>query len=151
MEPLRLESDLDPVIAWDQRGNGLSERITADEYGWDSIVEEIDELREVYGHGEPVTLVGHSFGAMVTSLYLSRRPAEVAQAVLLEPGGLTGEIFGETYADVIEINLLGAGLNRGFWQSEVLSPRGHELVDDKSLRLLLDGSTTHYHCGSEPL
>lgn len=137
------------VIFWDQRGNGLSERISAEEYGWDSIVEEIDAVRDLFDDPGPVTLVGHSFGAMYTSLYLSRRPAEVHQAVLMEPGGLTGEIFGETYADIIEVRLLSPGLNRAFWQSEVLSPAGHEAIDYKSLRLLLDGSATRYHCDPE--
>jgi proline iminopeptidase len=137
------------VVFWDQRGNGLSERITADEYGWDTIIEEIGAVRGLFDDPGPVTLVGHSFGAMYASLYTSRRPDEVHQLVLMEPGGLTGEIFGDTFQDVIEVRLLSPGLSRAFWQSEVLSPSGHEAVDYKSLRLLLDGSATNYHCDPE--
>jgi proline iminopeptidase len=144
--PFQVLADRYHVVMWDQRGNGLSERVTAGEYGWDSIVEEIDAIRDHYGPGEPVTLIGHSFGAMYAALYLSRRGEEVHQVVMLEPGGLDGEIFSETYADIISIDLLARGLNRAFWQSEVLSPADHEAVDYKSLRLLLDGHTTRYHC-----
>lgn len=77
------------VVMWDQRGNGLSERISAEEYTWASVVEEIDAVREVTGAQGPVSLLGHSFGAMYAALYMSERPGEVSQAVLMEPAGLT--------------------------------------------------------------
>jgi proline iminopeptidase len=144
--PFQALADRYHVVMWDQRGNGLSERITAEEYGWDSVVEEIDAVREHYAPGEPVTLIGHSFGAMYAALYISRRGEEVEQAVLMEPAGLDGEIFGATFTDILSIDLLGRGLNRAFWQSEVLSPSEHEALDYKALRLLLDGHSTHYHC-----
>lgn len=139
-------SDRYYVVAWSQRGNGLSERITAEEYGWDSIVEEIDAVRETFAPGRQVTLIGHSFGAMYTALYLTRRPEWVHQAVLMEPGGLTGAIFGETYSDIINIQLWAPGMDSNFWQSEVLSASDHEEVDFKSLQILMDGHQTNYHC-----
>lgn len=144
--PYEALSDRYFVVMWDQRGNGLSERITADEYTWDSIVEEIDALKAEFSPDAPVTLVGHSFGAMYASLYVSTKPENVHQLVLMEPGGLTGEIMGATYGDIISVDLLGAGLNEAFWQSEVMSARSHEAADYKALRLLLDGHQTSYHC-----
>ncbi|MCB9675662.1 MAG: alpha/beta hydrolase [Alphaproteobacteria bacterium] len=144
--PYEVLADRYHVVMWDQRGSGLSERVTADEYTWDSVVEEIDAVKELFSPDDPVTLVGHSFGAMFSALYLSSRPGAVHQAVLLEPAALTGEGFGATAMDITNIDLLASGLNEGFWQSEALSPSGHELADYKALRLLLDGHQTNYHC-----
>ncbi|MCA9490868.1 MAG: alpha/beta fold hydrolase [Myxococcales bacterium] len=134
------------VVMWDQRGSGLSERVTADEYTWDGIVEEIDAIKAVFSPERPVTLIGHSFGAMFSALYISSRPHDVRQAVLLEPAALTGDGFAATAADITNIDLLATGLNEGFWQSEALSASQHELADYKALRLLLDGHQTNYHC-----
>lgn len=139
-------SDRYHVVAWDQRGNGLSERISAEEYTVESIVAEIDAVRAHYGAPDTITLVGHSFGAMYASLYVQQRPEAVHELVLIEPGGLTGEIFGDTFRDIITVELWAPGINRAFWQSETLSASDHAAVDYKSLRILLDGSATAYHC-----
>lgn len=144
--PFRALADRYFVVLWDQRGNGLSERIGADEYGWDAVVEEIDAVKALFAPDRKVALVGHSFGAMYATLYLARRPEAVTGAVLLEPGGLTGRIFGDTLHEILQVELLGPGLAEALWQSEVLSPSDHEALDLKALRLLLDGRTMRYHC-----
>jgi proline iminopeptidase len=144
--PYQVLSDRYFVVLWDQRGSGLSERIPASEYTWDSVVEEIEAVKREFSPDAPVTLVGHSFGAMFSALYISTHPESVRQAVLLEPAPLTGAGFAATAADIIHVDLLSTGLNQAFWQSEVLSASQHELADYKALRLLLDGHQTHYHC-----
>lgn len=124
------------VVAWDQRGNGLSERLDgADEYTADAIVEEIDAVAEHFSPGRSFGLVGHSFGAMFASLYAGRRPQRVDHLALLEPGGLTGAIFGPTYPSLIRVDPLGPGLNSVFWQNEILSPSTHERLDLRALLL----------------
>lgn len=142
----RVLADRYRVVMWDQRGNGLSERITAEEYTVDSVVEEIDTIKAIYSPDRPVTLLGHSFGAMYSTLYMSRRPDNVAQAVLIEPGGLNGAIMQETVRQVINIDLFDPGLNAAFWQSEVLSPADHETMDYKEMLVLTNGRLTNYHC-----
>jgi len=149
LRPFRVLSDRYFVVMWDQRGNGLSERITGDEYTADSMVEEIDALKEIHSPDQPITLVGHSFGAMYTALYMSRRPERVRQAALMEPAGLNGQIFGDTFSDIINIDLFEDGLNQMFWQNEVLSPTDHEVLDYRALMLLLNGDQTNYHCDPE--
>ncbi len=134
------------VVLWDQRGNGLSERITADEYTEQSIIDEIEAIKSRYSPDRPVTLVGHSFGATYSVLYTARRPANVAQLVLMEPAGLNGDIFTESAGDIVNVELFGAGINQMFWQNEVLSPSDHEIMDYKALMMLLDGSFANYHC-----
>ena len=144
--PYEVLADRYFVVMWDQRGSGLSERLTADEYTWRSVADEIDAVKQRYSPDAPVTLIGHSFGAMYATLYMAGRPEAVSRAVLMEPGGLTGDIFAATYPDIFTLSLLGEGLNRSFWQSEVLSASDHEVMDYKALQLLLDGHQTHYHC-----
>lgn len=134
------------VVMWDQRGNGLSERIAAGEYTWDAVVEEIAAIKEAFSPAGPVTLVGHSFGAMFSALYASRRADDVAQMALLEPAGLNGDIFTATFEEISNINLFDPGMSQTFWQSEVLSPADHEAMDYKALQLLLNGHQMNYHC-----
>jgi proline iminopeptidase len=149
LRPFRALSDRYQVVFWDQRGNGLSERVGDDEYTWDSIVDEIHALAEIHSPGRRVTLLGHSFGAMYAALYASRRPEDVDQLVLLEPGGLNGEIFEATYSDVVNVNLIAPGLNEMFWQDEFLTASSHEVMDYRALMLLLDGTQTNYFCDPE--
>lgn len=144
--PLAELSDGYRVVLWDQRGNGLSERISREEYSEDSILREIDAIADAFSPGDPVVLVGHSFGAMYAALYMSRRPHRVRAAVLLEPGGLTGEIMAATFREAINVRLVGAGPGRTWWQNFVLSPSHHEALDQKALLILGDGSQTNYFC-----
>jgi proline iminopeptidase len=144
--PFEVLSDRYFVVMWDQRGNGLSERIEEDEYDWDSVVEEIDRVRERFAPGAPATLLGHSFGAMYAALYTSRYPERVAQLALLEPGGLNGAIFTETYDSIINVDLFDEGMNEMFWQNELLSPSSHEAMDYRALMILLNGKQTNYFC-----
>ncbi len=62
------------VVMWDQRGNGLSERISEREISAEYVVEEINRIKERYSPNQPVTLFGHSFGAMYAALYISTYP-----------------------------------------------------------------------------
>ncbi|MBS2018629.1 MAG: alpha/beta hydrolase [Deltaproteobacteria bacterium] len=146
--PLAQLADRYRVVLWDQRGNGLSERIPEKEYTEASIVEEIDAVADQVAPGAPVTLVGHSFGAMYTSLYLSVRPERVRQAVFIEPGGLDGDIFTRTFDDVINVHLFDSELNAMFWQAEQIGPVDHESSDYRALLILQNGKQTNYHCDS---
>ncbi len=134
------------VVMWDRRGNGLSERIGAAEFSFDSVVEEIEAMRQEFVPGRPVTLIGHSFGAMFSVLYSSRFPERVSATVLVEPAGLNAQIFNETFDDIFGFSLWDPQMSATFWQNEVLSPSTHESMDYKSLLLLENGHQTQYHC-----
>ena len=77
------------VQFYDQRGAGLSERVDPDQLTLDSHLAELDALAEGLSPDAPVTLIGHSWGAMLASAYLGRHPARVDRAVLIEPGFLS--------------------------------------------------------------
>jgi proline iminopeptidase len=74
------------VIFYDQRGTGLSPRVDRATLTLDSSLEDLHLMVNHFGQGQPVRLIGHSWGAMLATGYLSRYPERVSHAVLVEPG-----------------------------------------------------------------
>lgn len=88
---LQALSDRYFVVFFDQRGAGLSTRVDPHDITLASAIGDLDAIVDYYGHGRKVNLVGHSWGAMLTSAYLGHYPEKVDHAVLAEPGFLTAE------------------------------------------------------------
>lgn len=84
-------ADTNFVVFYDQRGAGLSERVPAEELTVPTYMAELDAVIDRYSPDRPVTLLGHSWGAMLATAYLGEAPEKVARAILLEPGFFTGE------------------------------------------------------------
>ncbi|MAT95536.1 MAG: alpha/beta hydrolase [Anaerolineaceae bacterium] len=76
------------VVFYDQRGAGLSPRVSADELTLQSSVDDLHRIVTHYGQGEPVRVIGHSWGAMLAAAYVGQHPHTVAQVVLAEPGAM---------------------------------------------------------------
>lgn len=79
------------VVFFDQRGAGLSPRVSPEQITLESAIADLDSFVEYFGRGRKVNLVGHSWGAMLVSAYLGQHPEKVDHAVLAEPGFLTTE------------------------------------------------------------
>ena len=90
--PLKALADRYRVFFYDQRGAGLSQRVPIADLTIDNYIIELDDIVQRFSPERPVLLVGHSWGAMLASGYLSRHPTKVAAAVLAEPGFLTSEL-----------------------------------------------------------
>lgn len=84
-------ADTNFVVFYDQRGAGLSERVPAHKLTVPLYMAELDAVIEKYSPDRPVTLLGHSWGAMLATAYLGKAPEKVARAILLEPGFFTGD------------------------------------------------------------
>ena len=84
----KLENDYF-VVFYDQRGAGLSPRVDASELSLESSIADLHRIVTHYGRGEPVRLVGHSWGAMLAARYIGQHPEFVERVVLAEPGELT--------------------------------------------------------------
>ena len=69
------------VLVYDLRGHGRSERARS---GYDTVTM-ADDLDALLGSTRPVTLVGHSYGALVALRFALSRPGQVARLVLVEP------------------------------------------------------------------
>ena len=80
------------VVFYDQRGTGLSPRVSAEELTFDLTVSDLNLIVDYFGGGEKVNLVAHSFGAMFDSPYLGKYPEKVDHVVLSEPGFLSTEM-----------------------------------------------------------
>jgi pimeloyl-ACP methyl ester carboxylesterase len=73
------------VCAYDRAGLGFSDTATRPS----SIVNIVDDLHRLIaavGIGRPIVFVGHSLGGEVGLLFVATYPAEVAGAVLVDPG-----------------------------------------------------------------
>ena len=89
--PLAALADRYEVVFYDQRGGGLSERVSEDRLRLADLYAELDALVDHFGRGRRVNLIGHSFGAMLASGYLGQHPEKIDHLVLAEPGMLTVE------------------------------------------------------------
>ena len=80
------------VVFYDQRGTGLSPRVPAEELTMDNLVQDLYDLSAYYGKGKPVHLIGHSWGGMLATAFVTKHPERVDKLVLAEPGPLTPEM-----------------------------------------------------------
>jgi pimeloyl-ACP methyl ester carboxylesterase len=81
---LRRYGDSIRIIAYDHRGHGGSSAAPMDTYRIDRLAADLDEVLRTLNVTAPLTLVGHSMGAMVALAYLSRPASERS----LDPDGL---------------------------------------------------------------
>ncbi|TDC31243.1 alpha/beta fold hydrolase [Kribbella albertanoniae] len=77
--------DLTVVHRFDQRGCGRSG--ASDELSMARSAQDIDELREYWGH-EKIVVIGHSFGATLAITYAAAYPDRVAGVVYLDGVGI---------------------------------------------------------------
>jgi len=138
------------VVLWDQRGSGLSERVSRDEITWGAAVEEIDAVADRFSPSSPVTLIGHSFGAAYSALYLGRRPGRVRQAVLVEPLALTGQILNRVSDALWELDLAEEVFHDLTWINRFLSAADHERMDYR-YRMLLRSTALDFYCNPDDL
>lgn len=143
--PYQIQSNKYFVVMWDQRGSGLSERITKSEITYESMIEEIDAIKAVYAPKEKINLFGHSFGAMYATYYCAKKPNNVNQVVLAEPGGLTGNNMKTGLDAGFKLIFFDEQLTHQFWQNDLLSAKNYEELDYKTM-MLLHGNTNQYHC-----
>jgi proline iminopeptidase len=119
------------VVFYDQRGSGLSPRVDPSELTLDSSIEDLGRIVEHYANGEPVNLVGHSWGATLATAYVARYPGKVAQLVVAEPGGLTNEAYADFQrsAQSIDFPLALKGVRLWFESLHVNGPDAYARND----------------------
>ena len=85
------------VLAPDARGFGESDRAPAGSYYHfpDYVADLAGLVEQLVPGGAPITLVGHSMGGSITTLYASARPARVARLVNVEGLGPPTHDFAE--------------------------------------------------------
>jgi proline iminopeptidase len=79
------------VVFYDQRGTGLSPRVDKSQLTLEQNLNDLDSLVQYFSANNKVKLVGHSWGGMLVSGYLSAHPEKVSHAIIVEPGMLDSE------------------------------------------------------------
>jgi proline iminopeptidase len=139
------------VVIWDQRGCGLSERITEDEFTLESAVAEINAMKAIYAPDVPVTLIGQSWGGGLATLYTSRFPQNVRQLLLIEPMPLTGNDMQELFSTIVHFNYTNGTWNNMAEHGQTISPKDHEQIDYQAMMILRSTMTSGYYCdGNNP-
>ncbi|MFF4804582.1 alpha/beta fold hydrolase [Streptomyces sp. NPDC001351] len=82
-----LLADLTPVVRWDQRGCGRSEREVAGPWTLDRFVADLDAVRRHFGL-ERIRLLGHSWGAQLALSYALAHPERVSALVYVAGTGI---------------------------------------------------------------
>lgn len=154
---LRALSDRYFVVFYDQRGSGLSPRVDPEEITLSSVLADLDSIVDHYSDGRKVNLVGHSWGAMLTSAYLGQHPGKVDHAVLAEPGFLTSA-FAEEFSQRTRIRfspgILYHFVKTKFESLHVNRPDEHAADDYFGHQLNMYQGRDHpqagYRCGGAP-
>jgi proline iminopeptidase len=76
------------VLFYDQRGSGLSPRVNNEQLNLEQFITDLNGIIHTYSNDQPIILIGHSWGAMLATAYISEYPDHVHSAVLAEPGFL---------------------------------------------------------------
>ena len=134
--PFRAFTDAYYVVLWDMRGCGLSERVSSDELAIATMAEEMHQVKLLLSPDEPVTVVGHSWSASFAAIYCGIYPDDTAQAILIEPPGLSSDYM-EGLNQVLNLTSVGYGdMN---WFQASLAPADHEQLDFTMLAMLEAG------------
>jgi proline iminopeptidase len=124
------------VVLWDLRGNGLSERVSADELSFGAMVEEMHQVKLLFSPDAPATIVGHSWSAAFAAMYAARYPDDTEQLVLMEPPGLKSEYMAaaQQILRLTSVEYCDMNVFQG-----TLSPTDHEKLDYAMLSMLDSG------------
>ena len=147
-------SETHNVVFYDQRGAGLSERVSAEQLTLNDYISELNSVKRRVSPNAPVTLFGHSWGAMLATAYLGQHPEDVTAAVLIEPGYL--DSAGKSAWDEVASRYMSGAK---YWAEAVLTGFRAQHVngpdpaaaDDFLIGHMVDLFTNHpenpYHCG----
>lgn len=83
--PLQTLADNYFIVFYDQRGTGLSPRVGASELSMEQMRSDLHQVVQLYAEGRKVNLIGHSWGAVLASVYANAYPDKVHKIVLAEP------------------------------------------------------------------
>lgn len=155
LQALSRLSDQFTVVFYDQRGAGLSERVSADMLTMDGHLEELAALISRVSPDDAPILIGHSWGAMLVTGYLGQNPDDVEAAVLIEPGYLTAEGH-VAWQEASQSYLSGAAYWReailtGFRAQHVDAPddaASHDYLIGHMVGVFANNPENPYHCGA---
>lgn len=154
---LKSLSDQYQIVFYDQRGAGLSQRVSSDALSMDGYLDELDALVDAYSNGQPVILVGHSWGAMLATAYMGKAPAKIARAVLMEPGFFNAAELADWNLRAKAImsgrDYVKTAMMTGFEAQHVSGPdsaAGDDYLIGKMAHAFANQPENPYHCADQP-
>lgn len=153
---LKLLTDEFQVLLYDQRGTGLSARESPEEtkkHSLESSLRDLNFFVDHFGGSKPVRLVGHSWGGMLATAYISRYGQKVSHTLIMEPGILgpeTARLFAKMAAKEVSPGI-GTLLGGIFVVPFIKTRDGHERMDYMMTRVLNSGGGPPYECPNSDL
>lgn len=126
-EPFAQLSDAYHVVMWDQRGAGLSQRVSARRITGAAYLQDVQDIIAAVSPEEPVFLIGHSWGGAYATYVTQQYPDIVRGLVLIEPMEMTRKAF-ERHGDQ-GTNLFARGINRILAAADRTRPDSHAEAD----------------------
>lgn len=146
--PLKNLSDEFYVVFYDQRGTGLSPRVEQETLSLKSYLQDLNSIIDYYARDKKVSLIGHSWGAMLVSAYVGKHPQKVSHAVLAEPGFLTTEMVKEagiSFGPKMDLSFLFFASKVWFQSLHIKSPDEHA-ASDYFLGQVAPQANPEYYC-----
>ena len=89
------------LLLYDLRGHGRTER-PENGYDLDTLLDDLSAVIKESGVSQPVYLLGHSYGGLISLAYAARSPEQVAGLILIDPP-LPLENWGEKISAVFSV------------------------------------------------
>lgn len=146
--PLKNLSDEFFVVFYDQRGTGLSPRVEQEALTLESYLQDLNAIINYYAKDKKVSLIGHSWGAMLVSSYIGKHPKKVSHAVLAEPGFLTTDMVKEagiSFGPKLDLGFLFFA-SRVWFQSLHITNSDEHASPDYFLGQVAPQANPEYYC-----
>ena len=123
------------VVFYDQRGSGLSQRLSKESYRINQMEEEVGGVINYYrkSTNQKVFILGHSWGGILATAYINANPTKVNGAIIAEPGGLIWDDIKDYVNRSQKFKFTGEALNDAVFQDQFLTgdEDQHEILDYK--------------------
>ena len=141
------------VVFYDQRGSGLSKRHPKNSYYLQLMS---DDLSAVIAHyrtspTQKVFFLGHSWGAMLATIYINQYPTRVNGVILAEPGGFIWKDVTDYIKRSRSIKFTSELLNDIFYIDQFITGKEseHAILDYKYASLTLSEGSKDNPTGDE--
>jgi proline iminopeptidase len=117
------------VVFFDQRGSGLSQRLSIEQLSPDLMLNDINDIKQHFSPSRKMYLLGHSWGGALASYYVQQYPENVSKLLLAEPGALYKEAA--QIANTTAFQFSASGLHQMLNSNQYLSYENDNIADYK--------------------